>query len=80
MSLLNGIIMSAATVLSLLGIMWIKFDGFLILIATLLPYSLTYYIAQFEQRYRYPVLWISLLLAAIGAELLIKHQRPRRSE
>lgn len=74
-SLLNGIIMSAVTVFSLLGIMWVKFDGFLILIAALLPYSLTYYIAQFEQRYRYPVLWISLLFASIGMELLIRGRR-----
>jgi hypothetical protein len=75
----NGIMMSAVTVLSLLGILWVRFDGFLILIGALLPYSLTYYIAQFEQRYRYPVLWISLLLASIGMELLIKRRRSHQS-
>lgn len=75
MSLLNGILMSAVTVFSLPGIMWVKFDGFLILIAALLPYSLTYYIAQFEQRCRYPALWISLLFASVGMELLIRGRR-----
>ena len=40
----------------------------------LFPYSLVYYFAQFEQRYRYPVVWSSVLLAAIGIELFIKKQ------
>ena len=78
-SLLNGILMSAATVVSLLSILWIKSDGFRILIAAFLPYSATYSIAQFEQRYRYAVFWISLLLASIGVELLVTQRRLRFS-
>jgi hypothetical protein len=76
-SLMNGMMISAVTILSLLGIIWIGSDGFRVLIAALLPYSLIYYITQFEQRYRYPVFWISLLLAAIGVDLLIKRRRIR---
>jgi len=37
-------------------------------VAAVLAY---YYIDQFERRYRYRVLWISLLFASIGMELLI---------
>lgn len=77
-SLLTGILMSAVTAFSLLGLLWMRSDGFLILIAALIPYSLTYYMAQFEQRYRYPVFWISLLLASIGVELLLRRRTTRR--
>ena len=77
--MLNGIMMSTVTTLSLLGVLWIGSDGFWILIAALLPYSLIYYIAQFEQRYRYPVFWISLLLASIGIDLFLKRRQLRRS-
>jgi hypothetical protein len=79
LSFLNGILMSAVTILSLLGLAWIRSDGFMILVAALLPYSLIYYIAQVEQRYRYPVFWISVLLASVGIELLIRNLRARRS-
>jgi hypothetical protein len=78
-SLLNGVIMSGATVLSLLGLLWMRSLGFMILVATLLPYTVSYYFAQFEQRYHYPVLWISVLLGAIGIELLLKRRlRPNQ--
>jgi hypothetical protein len=76
-SMLNGLMMSVVTILSLLGILWVRSDGFLILIAVLLPYSLFYSIVQLEQRYRYPVFWISLLLASIGVELVLKRRQPR---
>jgi hypothetical protein len=77
-SLLNGVLMSIVTALSLLGLLWMRSDAFLILIAALIPYSFTYYFAQFEQRYRYPVFWISLLLASIGVELYLRRRKTRR--
>lgn len=70
-----GIAISLITVLSLLSLMWYRSPGFWILVLTLLPYSLTYYLVQVEQRYRYPVIWISTVLACIGLKLLLERQK-----
>jgi hypothetical protein len=77
-STISGIVFSLVTLFSLLGLQWARSDGFHTLITILLPYSLVYYFAQLEQRYRYPVLWISALLAAIGLELLFRRRSQTR--
>jgi hypothetical protein len=77
-STINGMVFSLFTLLSLLGLQWARSDGFRILITMLLPYSLVYYFAQVEQRYRYPVFWISVLLALIGLELLLRRRGQTR--
>ena len=64
--LVNGILMSLATVLSFFGVLWRKSPGFAVLAGGLISYPFPYYFAQGEQRYRYPVLWMSVLLAAVG--------------
>ena len=73
-TLLYGIIFSALTILSFGSLFW-KSDAVPILLLALIPFSLTYYTAQFEQRYRYPVLWISGLLASVGVKLIFERLR-----
>jgi hypothetical protein len=70
--LVNGIVMSLATVLSFLSILWRRSLGFAILAGGLTCFPAIYYIAQLEQRYRYPVFWMSVLLASIGVELAFR--------
>jgi hypothetical protein len=64
----NGVAMSAATVLSLLAISWKRSPGFVLLAGALVSFPVAHYLVQGEQRYRYPVLWMSVLLAAVGVE------------
>ncbi len=73
-TLLYGVIFSALTILSFGSLLW-KSDAVPILLLALIPFSLTYYTAQFEQRYRYPVLWISGLLASVGVRLVFERLR-----
>jgi hypothetical protein len=63
-----GIVMSLVTLMSLAGLFW-KSDGRIILILTMVPFSAIYCFTQFEQRYRFPVLWASAILAAVGMRL-----------
>ena len=80
LTFLYGAVMSAFTVLSLLGLLWIKSDGFWILAGVLLPFPLIYYVAQVEQRYRYPILWTSILLTCVGLRLVLARyvRRPEK--
>ena len=70
-ALVYGILMSILTILSLMAVYW-RSDGALILLMALVPFSAIYYLTQFEQRYRYPVLWISGVLAVVGVQLLVR--------
>jgi hypothetical protein len=86
-TLVSGVLMTMATLLSFLAVRWRKSLGFAILVAGLLSYPLTYYLVQLEQRYRYPVFWMTVLLAAIGVDLVLDRwvqagrasPQPRRS-
>ncbi len=69
--LVNSIVMSLATILSFLSVFWRRSPGFAILAGGLSCYSVVYYLVQAEQRYRYPVFWMSVLLAAVGIELML---------
>lgn len=73
-TLLYGVIFSALTILSFGSLLW-KSDAVPILLLALIPFSLMYYTTQFEQRYRYPVLWISGLLASVGVKLVLERLR-----
>jgi hypothetical protein len=79
----NGILMSLATVLSFLSVWWRRSPGFAILACGLACFPATYYLAQAEQRYRYPVFWMSVSLSAVGVELALDRwaatRRPERS-
>jgi hypothetical protein len=75
-SFLYGILMSGLTVISFCALLW-KSDAVAILMLALLPFSFTYYTLQLEQRYRYPVLWISAVLACVGSRLLISRFGPK---
>ena len=70
-ALMNGIVMSLATVLSFLAVFWRRSSGFAILAGGLSCYPVIYYFVQGEQRYRYPIFWMSVLLAAVGVELML---------
>jgi hypothetical protein len=70
-ALMNGVVMSLTTVLSFLSVLWRRSPGFAILAAGLSFYPISYYLVQGEQRYRYPVFWMSVLLAAVGVELIL---------
>ena len=70
-ALVNGIVMSLATVLSFLSVLWRRSPGFAILAGGLSCYPAANYLVQAEQRYRYPVFWMSVLLAAVGIELML---------
>ena len=76
---LYGILISGLTVIGFRAFPW-KSDLVAVLILTLLPFSFTYYTTQFEQRYRYPVLWISAVLACLGARLLISRLNSKAQE
>jgi hypothetical protein len=78
-SLLNGLLMSTASLLSLLAMLWRRSTGFTILAAALVLYPLPYYLVQAEQRYRYPVYWMSVLLAAVGMELAVQRWRQTKT-
>jgi hypothetical protein len=78
-TLVTGIFMSLVTVLSLLSILWRGSPGFSILAAALLCYPAAYYLVQVEQRYRYPVYWMSVLLAGAGIELALRRRAVRTS-
>ncbi len=65
-TLIYGWVLSCFTIFGLLALMWVRNEGFWVLTSALLPFSFTYYFVQLEQRYIYPVLWITLLLACIG--------------
>jgi hypothetical protein len=67
--LVNGILMSLVTGLSFLSLLWRRSAGFAILAAGFLCFPLTYCLVQLEQRYRYPVPWMSVMQAAIVVEL-----------
>jgi hypothetical protein len=75
-----GVLMSAFSLLSLLSLLWIRSDGFRIVIGGLATFPLIYYIAQEEQRYRYPILWMSMFLACVGIHLALKKFGPARKE
>ncbi len=72
-----GILMSIVTVLSIAGLFW-KSEATVILILTMLPFSAVYCLTQFEQRYRYPILWASAILAAVGVRLVMCRVRRAR--
>ena len=76
---INGLAMSLVTVLSLLSVLWRRSPGFAILAAGLTCYPVVYYFIQAEQRYRYPVYWMSIALAAVGIELTLHRLREHRS-
>jgi hypothetical protein len=76
-ALIDGIGISILTVLSLLGVAWHRSTGFQIAGAALLSYSSIYYFFQPVPRYRYPVLWITVLLATIGIEQWIARRNPK---
>jgi len=79
-TLVTGIFMSLVTVLSLLSILWRPSPGFSILAAGLLCYPVAYYLVQLEQRYRYPVYWMSALLAGVGMELALRRRATNKFE
>ncbi len=74
-----GAIISAVTLLSLLGLFWYRSIGFWITSTALFAYSLTYYFVQVEQRYRLPILWGSVLLACIGMKILTQRLSSERT-
>jgi hypothetical protein len=76
--LVIGIVMSLATLLSFLSVLWRRSPGFAILAGGLSCYPLSYYLVQVEQRYRYPVFWMSVLLAAVGVELILGYRAEAR--
>jgi hypothetical protein len=80
-TLLIGLLMSASTLGAILSVRWRWNDGFYLLVLGVVAYSCVYCWVQFEQRYRYPVLWCTLLLACIGVELLLarRHTAATRS-
>ena len=73
-----GIYFSVLTVVSLTSLYLIRCGGFQVVGSALLAYSATYYTVQFEQRYRYPVLWITILLACVGVSHLLTLMANRR--
>ena len=60
--------MGAITVLSLAGIWLVGRKGLALFAPFLIVYPLPYYLVQAAARYRYPVLWISALLAGFALE------------
>jgi hypothetical protein len=78
-SLIYGYIFSICTVLSIFSIGWFRCPGFWIAIAAIVPFSATYYLVQFEQRYLYPTLWVTILLACVGcARILARNPHVER--
>jgi hypothetical protein len=78
-SLLYGILFSVSSLLSVLALAWARSDGFWILLSALLPYSAVYCVIQIDERYRYPVLWASVLLACIGVSCCFRLLTARRA-
>jgi hypothetical protein len=74
-SLIDGIGMSIVTMFSLLGIFWRGTDGFKIAVSGAASFSLVYSLFRAVPRFRYPVLWITVLLAVIGIEAWISKRR-----
>jgi hypothetical protein len=60
--------MGLITVLSLAGIWLARRKGLALLAPFLVVYPLPYYLVQAAARYRYPVLWVSALLAGLAIE------------
>jgi hypothetical protein len=77
--LMNGLTMSLVTVLSVLSLPWRRSPGFAILAAGLTCFPVVYYFIQSEQRYRYPVYWMSFVLAAVGIELTLHRLQEQSS-
>lgn len=79
-TLLNGAVMCLVTLGSILGaVLWRRGAGFGLLATALAAYSPVYYLVQAEQRYRYPVYWISVLLACAGCRAVLGWARGRGS-
>jgi hypothetical protein len=70
-ALIDGIGISIVTLLSVLGISWRGTDGFKIAVSAAVSFSLVYALVRAVPRFRYPVLWITVLLAVIGIEAWI---------
>jgi hypothetical protein len=70
-ALADGIGISILTLLSVLGISWRRTDGFRIAVSGAASFSLVYAFFRAVPRFRYPVLWITVLVAAIGIEAWI---------
>jgi hypothetical protein len=77
-SIVTGILMSVATMASFLSIRWRRSNGFALLAGGLVSFSLTYYLVQGDQRYRYPVFWMSVLLACVGLEIMLTPRERHR--
>jgi hypothetical protein len=76
-ALILGIIISIVTLLSFPGISWRHNDGFQIAMTAMLSYSAIYLLFRSVPRYRYPVLWVSVLLATIGIETWLARRKSR---
>jgi len=74
-ALIDGIGMSVLTLLSLLGISWRRTDGFKIAVSAAASFSLVYSFFRAVPRFRYPVIWITVLLVIIGIEAWIARRR-----
>jgi hypothetical protein len=69
---------SILTLLSVLGISWRASDGFKIAVSGAVSFSLIYFFFRAVPRFRYPVLWVTVLLAVIGIEAGIEAWIARR--
>lgn len=76
-SLIDGIGISIVTMLGLLGLCWRRTDGFKIAASAAVSFSLVYAFFWAVPRFRYPVLWITVLLAVVGIETWIAKRKPR---
>jgi hypothetical protein len=77
-SLIDGMGISILTLLSVLGISWRASDGFKIAVSGAVSFSLIYFFFRAVPRFRYPVLWVTVLLAVIGIEAGIEAWIARR--
>ena len=76
-ALLYGIGISIVTLLSLPGISWRRNEGFQIAVIAMLSYSTIYAVFRAVPRFRYPVLWVTVLLMVVGIETWIARRKAR---
>jgi hypothetical protein len=72
-----------ATLLSIFGLGFLfraNRTGFILCGSFLVVFPLTYYLMQFEERYREPMMWVIFLLAGVALHKLAAFARIRRSQ
>jgi hypothetical protein len=73
---IDGIGFAVVTLISFLGLSWRRSDGFKIAVSGAVSFSLIYAFVRAVPRFRYPVLWVTVLLAVVGIEAWIARRKP----